>query len=108
MKPHIGRHDHGADFPFILLRLLALRPHQRKTFAREHDHVRARPVGVALLVGADGELRNVRVHRALAMLKRIWPPPAPRSAAVIKGMFTASGTKLVASKKPFCSPLALK
>ena len=40
----------------------------------------------------------------LAMLKRIWPPPAPRSVAVIKGRLTASGTKFVVSKKPFCSP----
>ena len=36
-----------------------------------------------------------------AMLKRMWPPPAPRSFAVISGRLTASATKLVVSKKPF-------
>ena len=44
----------------------------------------------------------------LAMLKRMWPPPAPRSLAVISGRLMASATKLVVSRKPSCSPLALK
>ena len=35
----------------------------------------------------------------LAMLKRMWPPPAPRSLAVISGRLTASGTKLVAQQE---------
>jgi hypothetical protein len=43
-----------------------------------------------------------------AMLKRMWPPPAPRSFAEIKGRFTASATKFVVSRNPFCSPLAVK
>ncbi len=48
-----------ADLPFEALRLLALRPHQRIAFAGKDDDVRARAVGVRLLVGADGELRDV-------------------------------------------------
>jgi hypothetical protein len=44
----------------------------------------------------------------LAMLKRMWPPPAPRSLALISGRLTASATKLVTRRRPFCSPLALK
>ena len=44
----------------------------------------------------------------LAKLKRMWPPPAPRSFAVISGRLTASGTKFVASRKPLVSSLAEK
>src|SRR6185436_2697036 len=43
-----------------------------------------------------------------AMLKRVWPPPAPRSFAAKSGRLIASATKLVSSNKPFCSPLLAK
>ena len=33
----------------------------------------------------------------LAIMKRMWPPPAPRSFASFSGRFTASATKLVLS-----------
>ena len=65
MQPHVRRHDHGADLPLVVARLVALRPHQRIAFAGQDDDVRARPVGVRLLVGADRELRDVAVERAL-------------------------------------------
>ena len=43
-----------------------------------------------------------------AMLKRVCPPPAPRSFAANRGRFTASATKFVSSSNPFCSPLLAK
>ena len=64
MVPGIGRHDQRAVFPFVALGLVALRPHQRIAFAREHDHVGARPVRVRLLVGRHRELRDVARDRA--------------------------------------------
>ena len=65
MQPHVRRHDHGADLPLVVARLVALRPHQRIAFAGEDDDMRARSVRVRLLVGADRELRDVAVERAL-------------------------------------------
>jgi hypothetical protein len=43
-----------------------------------------------------------------AMLKRMWPPPAPRSFASISGRLSVSATKFVSSSRPFCSPLGEK
>ena len=65
VQPHVRRHDHGADLPLVVARLVALRPHQRIAFAGQDDHMCAGPVGVRLLVGADRELRDVAVERAL-------------------------------------------
>ena len=42
------------------------------------------------------------------MLKRVCPPPAPRSLAANSGRLIASATKLVSSRRPFCSPLLAK
>ena len=63
--PHVGRHDHGADLPIVALGLIALRPHERIALAAQNDHMGAGTMGMALLVGADGELGDVAVHRAL-------------------------------------------
>ena len=63
--PHVRRHDHRAFAPVVALRLAALWPHQAEAFAREHDDVRARPMGVRLLIGANRELRDVAIHRPL-------------------------------------------
>jgi hypothetical protein len=65
MEPHVRRHDHGADLPLVIARLVAFRPHQRIAFAGQDDHMGAGTVGVRLLVGTDRELRDVAVERAL-------------------------------------------
>ena len=65
VEPHIRRDDERADLPVVALGLLAFRPHQRIALAGQDDNVGARPVRMALLVGADRELRDVPVHRAL-------------------------------------------
>ena len=64
VPPHVGRHDHGADFPWVIVRFFPVGPHQRIALARQYDDMRARPMAVALFVGADRELRDMRVHRA--------------------------------------------
>src|SRR5262249_61733886 len=43
--------------------LLAFIPQERVAMAGDAHHVEARPVAVALLVGADRHFRDVRVHR---------------------------------------------
>ena len=65
VQPHVRRHDHGADLPLVVARLVALRPHQRIALAGEDDDVGARPVRVRLLVGADRELGDMAVERGL-------------------------------------------
>ena len=60
----VRRHDQRADMPVEALRLLAFMPHQREALAGQDDDVRARPVAVRLLVGADRELRDVARHAA--------------------------------------------
>src|SRR5438309_742781 len=69
VEPEVGRHEHRALAPVVALRLLALWPHQAEPLAAQDDDVGARAVGMRFLIGADGELRNVAVHRALRHAK---------------------------------------
>src|SRR5688500_2397296 len=59
VEPEVRRHDHGAFAPVVALGRLALGPHQAEALSAENDHVRARPMRMGLLVGADRELRDV-------------------------------------------------
>src|SRR4029453_13659371 len=64
MKAGLRENNQWAGLPVEAARLLALWPHQRITLAREDDDVGARAVRMRLLVGADGELRDVAGDRS--------------------------------------------
>ena len=66
--------------------------------------MRARSVRVRLLVGADRELRDVAVQRALGEIEADVAAAGATFLAAISGRLTASGTKLVSSSKPFFRP----
>jgi hypothetical protein len=73
VPPHVGRHDHGADLPRVVARFFPVGPHQGIAFARQDDDMRAGAVTVALFIGADGELRDMRVHRAFGEVEADMP-----------------------------------
>ena len=109
VEPHVRRNDQRSGLPVVAPRLLALGPHQAEALPAQHDHVGAGAVPVPLLVRRrPGTARCDCSSSPLAIMKRIWPPPAPRSLALISGRLTASATKLVLSSRPFCSSRAAK
>ena len=64
----IGRvrwHDQGARLPVVALGLFTFLPHQRIALAGQDDHMRTGAVGMAFLVGADRELRDMARHGTL-------------------------------------------
>ncbi len=82
VEPHVGRDDQRALAPVVALRLLAFGPHEAESLAAHHDHERPRPMRVRLLVGADGKLRDVAVHRAAGHGEANM---APSRAALLRG-----------------------
>ncbi len=83
-------------------------------------HIRLKPSPVKMMTCAPGPCRWPFLYVAtgncemwlfiepLAIMKRMWPPPAPRSFASFSGRPTASATKLVLSSSPSRSSLSAK
>ena len=75
VQPHVGRHDHGADLPLVVARLVALRPHQRIALAGQH-HLDV----LAGLPGREPQRDRGRVRQVHSIRTRNINAPYPGTA----------------------------
>src|SRR5215470_174907 len=68
VKPLIWRHDDTSPLPIDAPRLFTRRPQYGIALAAKNNHMRAWPMLMSFLVGADGEFRDMRAHGVLCQV----------------------------------------